>query len=74
MQAGTAVGDGRVYSAHLGASRQTPDAVLADVAELRADFFVTEDKRARTRLANIAVQCRAVTYAEFRADVLELDP
>jgi len=68
------LGDGRIYTAHRGTSRQIPDAVLADIAELEADYFVSEDNRARRRLAQIAARCSPLTYAEFRADVLQLAP
>ncbi len=67
------VGDGQVYSAHKGGSKQVADAVLADFASMDADVFVTNDKRARTRYRKGARRGLAMTYDEFVMEVLGVD-
>ena len=60
------LGEGEVYREHRGDSNQASDAVIADSANDLADFFVSEDKRARTRLNAISDSCIAMSYCEFR--------
>lgn len=66
------LGDGATYSAHLGGSRQIPDAVIVDAADNGADVFVSEDRRARERYAKLRDTGRALDYSRFREEVLGL--
>lgn len=66
------LGDGEVFTAHRGESRQVADAVIVDAADTDADVFVSEDRRARERYANLRGRGRALGYARFRAEVLDL--
>ena len=65
---GTArLGDGRVFNEHRGASNQASDAVIADSADDLADIFVSEDRRARTRLKSASDRCVGMSYLDYRA-------
>ncbi len=59
------IGSGELYEAHLGASRQHNDALIADAAQFDADFLVSEDKRLRRRMAAYSNRCRPITFEEF---------
>ena len=61
------LGDGRVFNEHRGASNQASDAVIADSADDLADIFVSEDRRASTRLNSASERCVGMSYLDFRA-------
>lgn len=61
----TALGDGEVYTAHRGASKKIPDAIIADSANSLADLLVSEDRRCRERLKSITTRCKGLDYGEF---------
>lgn len=59
-------GSGTIFSDHIGESKQTKDAVIADAAHTYANIFVSEDRRARTRLRELSGVCIALDYKEFQ--------
>lgn len=61
------VGDGNTYSSHLGTSKKSKDAVLAETANNYSDIFVSEDIRCRKRLNNIQSKVKFFNYEEFCA-------
>jgi predicted nucleic acid-binding protein len=65
MCAGDRLGKGVVFDAHLGQSHQVKDALIADAANVYADYLVTEDKRLGKRLADIATTCKVLTFEDF---------
>ncbi|MHB8845427.1 MAG: hypothetical protein ACYC7L_11860 [Nitrospirota bacterium] len=65
MCCGDRLGRGEVYDAHLGRSKKVEDALIADAADVYADYLVTEDKRLGKRMVNISKVCKVLTYAEF---------
>ena len=58
-------GDGKVFAAHLGKSKKSKDAIIADTASSDCDVFVSEDNRCRKRLREIQTRCQVFTYDEF---------
>jgi predicted nucleic acid-binding protein len=66
------LGGGSVFAAHRGASKQISDAVIVDAADNDADIFVSEDRRARERYAKLRDRGRALSYPQFRGDILGL--
>lgn len=67
MCCGDRLGKGEVFDAHLGKSLKVEDALIADAADVYADYLVTEDKRLRNRMTDISKECTVLTYAEFSA-------
>lgn len=65
MCAGDRLRKGEVFDEHLGQSHQVKDALIADAATVYADYLVTEDKRLRKRLADIAKSCKVLTFEDF---------
>ncbi len=65
--------EGTTYEAHKGDSKQVADAIHAESATAFADFFVSEDNRARRRLSALETACRCLTYSEFCSDLLNLE-
>lgn len=64
---------GEIYSKHRGDSEQeVPDAILAESANVYADVFVSEEKRARNRLSKFSVRCKGMTFTEFSSEILGL--
>ena len=61
----TRLGEGEVYSEHLGESKKIPNAIIADSADGLADILVSEDRRCRERLKKISTRCRGMDYEEF---------
>ena len=59
------VGDGKTYSSHLGTSKKSKDAVLAETASNYSDVFVSEDNRCRKRLNNIQSKVKCFNYEEL---------
>lgn len=59
-------GDGTIFSPHLGTSSKGSDAVIADSASSYANIFVSEDKRCRTRLAQLQESCNCLSYSDFK--------
>jgi hypothetical protein len=59
------LGEGDVFSAHRGESRQISDAVIVDAADNDADIFVSEDRRARGRYQNLRGGARSLDYERF---------
>lgn len=66
------VGEGAIFAAHRGVSRQVSDAVIVDTTDKDADVFVSEDRRARKRYAQLRHPSRSLDYSRFRAEVLSL--
>lgn len=66
------LGSGGVFTAHRGDSQQIADAVIVDSADTDADVFVSEDKRARKRYADLRGDARSLCYEEFRTRILKL--
>lgn len=66
------LGDGDMFTAHRGASKQISDAIIVDAADNDADVFVSEDRRARERYAKLRDRGRALDYARFRVEILGL--
>ena len=64
-QVGDRCGKGKVLHEHLGVSRKTKDAFIADVAAMDADYLVTEDNRLRKRLNLIQHLCEAIDFTAF---------
>ena len=60
------LGSGEVFNRHRGESKKISDAVIADTAATDADVFVSNDKRARSRLKKIKPSCQAYDFDEFR--------
>ncbi len=65
MCAGDSIGSGNLFKKHLGNSKKINDALIADVAELKADILVSDDKRLYKRLKKITIKCEVLTYIEF---------
>ena len=61
-----ALGEGEVFTSHLGESKRFPDAIAADSGDAHADILVSEDNRLRKRLSEFSETCVAQDYAEFR--------
>jgi hypothetical protein len=59
------LGDAQVFTKHLGNSRKTADAIIADSADTFADVFVSDDDRCRRRVASFSSRCVALDYQEF---------
>lgn len=68
------LGEGEIYTAHRGQSRQVSDAVIADAAHTEAAIFVSDDNRARKRYAKLTDGSKSLTYAQFRANILGIRP
>ncbi len=66
------LGEGEVYAAHLGQSQQFSDAIIVDAVHSEAAIFVSDDRRARKRYAELTDGSQALTYTEFRADILRI--
>jgi hypothetical protein len=67
------LGDGEIFTSHLGKSQQVSDAVIVDAADIDADAFVSEDRRARERYATtLRDRGRSLDSARFRAEILRL--
>jgi hypothetical protein len=66
------LGEGDVFTAHRGKSRQISDAVIVDAADSDADLFVSEDRRARERYSKLSDPSRALNYFRFRSEILRL--
>lgn len=66
------LGNGKVFTAHRGASKQIADAVIVDAVDTDADIFVSEDRRARERYANLRDRSRSLNYERFCKEVLGL--
>jgi hypothetical protein len=64
------LGDGEMFTAHRGSSKQIADAAIVDAADTDADVFVSEDRRARERYAKLRDRGRSVDYARFRQEIL----
>lgn len=67
MCAGDRLGNGEVFDEHLGQSRKVEDALIADAANVYADYLVTEDKRLGKRLTDISMGCKVLRYEDFSA-------
>ena len=66
MSADDSMGEGEIFEAHLGNSRQLNDAYIADAADWMAEWLVSEDARLRRRMAAASTRCKALSYSDFR--------
>jgi hypothetical protein len=69
---GDSIGSGTIFKKHLGQSKQMKDALIADAADWKAQWLVSEDKRLRRRMAEISTRCNVLNYAEFREELHKL--
>lgn len=67
------LGEGKVYKQHLGESSQRKDAIIVDTTDTDADFFVSEDIRARTRYAALRGSEKSMNFREFCKRFLGLE-
>jgi len=69
MRAGDSLGRGDVFYLHKGESNKMGDAFVADASSWHADWFVSEDKRSRSRFTQIVdpSRCLALDYSAFVA-------
>lgn len=58
-------GEGKVFAAHLGYSKKSKDAIIAETASSDCDVFVSDDNRCRKRLRRIQTSCKVFNYDEF---------
>ncbi len=65
MCASDSLGSGEVFDKHRGVSKKTKDALIADAAELNADYLVSEDKRLKKRMPIASKNCKALSYSDF---------
>ena len=66
------LGNGETYTAHRGRSKSVRDSIIVDCADIEADVFVSEDRRARSRYARLRGDGRSLDYPTFRSQVLNL--
>lgn len=60
------VSEGKTYSKHLGNSKQSKDAVIAETAMNSSDVFVSQDNRCRERLKGISKTTQCFDYQQFK--------
>lgn len=65
MTVDDSIGDGEVFDAHCGTSKNLSDAYIADAASFYADWLVSEDKRLRKRMNTIRTRCQVMDFSEF---------
>jgi predicted nucleic acid-binding protein len=57
---------GRIFHAHRGESRKGYDAIIAESARTMRAMLVSDDRRCRERLKEIAGEDTAMSYNEFK--------
>ena len=62
---GVRLGQGDVFRAHIGQSKQFSDAIIADTVSAEADVFVSDDKRCRTRVKRAIPLLHTMSFDEF---------
>lgn len=72
MRCGDTIGSGKIFDAHRGKSKKINDALIADVADSRAQWLISEDRRLRTRMRQISKRCRVLDYISFKGELLTL--
>lgn len=58
------LGDGKMFEAHRGRSKQIKDALIAEAVQSDCNTFVSEDDRCRKRLKRLGDKC-CFSYSEF---------
>ena len=73
MAVNDSIGSGEVFTEHLGLSKKTADAYIADAASWYADWLVTEDGRLLRRAQSATSRAEPMNYATFTARLRQLN-